>query len=311
MRRLASATAVLLMWLVLAAPASAQSLPELAAADLIERGWWDDSGTLDANEFDELVARYDGQIAFAHTDRSFDVNEDPTLDAAALLAQAILEQVGNGGGEATTVLFSTGTGAAGASTAYPYPGIVVALQSFDTGDVIASFADAAASITDGSAAAVVDEEGTTVAQTSFFASTGFLVVLAVIAGVLGLLSLRTSQRKRRRVVHTAGARDDTKAQLTAMSDLILDLEPRVTIANDPDLKTRFTDASRVYSEVRERAESATTGHEIADIRLDIAKARWRLDVIDAELDGREPPPEPHRRDNSGSAWDSTRGTGGG
>ena len=91
----------------------------------------------------------------------------------------------------------------------------------------------------------------------------------------------------------------------------VDLEPRVTIANDMDLKERFTLASRTYSDVREAAEEAVTGHEVADLRLQIAEARWKLDVIDAELDGRPAPPQPHRRDNTGSAWDSTRGTGGG
>ncbi len=139
-----------------------------------------------------------------------------------------------------------------------------------------------------------------------------LLVLGLIAGGGAAIGLGyTSRKKRTRVLHTADARDDTKAQLRAMSDLILDLEPRIVIANRPGLKARFADASRTYSTVLEHAELAVTGHEIADLRIEIAKARWKLDVIDAELDGRPPPDEPHRRDNSGSAWDSTRGTGGG
>lgn len=81
------------------------------------------------------------------------------------------------------------------------------------------------------------------------------------------------------------------------------------MADDRALKDRFVDASSTYREVLEKAEGAKTGHEIADIRIDISKARWKLDVIDAELSGKTPPQEPFTRDNSGSAWDSTRGKG--
>jgi len=94
-----------------------------------------------------------------------------------------------------------------------------------------------------------------------------------------------------------------------MSDLILELDPRVTIEDDADLKARYVDASDTYRDVLERFQSAKTGHELADLRIDISKARWKLDVIDAELDGREAPAEPYTRDSSGSAWNSTRGDG--
>ena len=43
------------------------------------------------------------------------------------------------------------------------------------------------------------------------------------------------------------------AEIQEMSDLILDLEPRVTIADDPDLKARYTKASKTYSDVLELA----------------------------------------------------------
>ena len=87
------------------------------------------------------------------------------------------------------------------------------------------------------------------------------------------------------------------------------IRDRVTIANDPELKTRFTEASRTFIDVQEQLRTAKTGHEVADLRLDMAQANWRLEVIEAELDGTEPPAQPHTRDTSGSAWDSTRGRG--
>ncbi|MGI9606501.1 MAG: hypothetical protein ACR2P0_10225 [Acidimicrobiales bacterium] len=131
-------------------------------------------------------------------------------------------------------------------------------------------------------------------------------VAAAMAAAGGAFS---RHKKTNRVEHTSHARGDTKTQLAAMSDLILDLEPRIVIANDGALAERFAAAGRTYIDILEHEEKATTGHEIADIRVEIARARWQLDVIDAELDRRPPPPEPFRRDTSGSAWDSTRGTG--
>lgn len=136
-----------------------------------------------------------------------------------------------------------------------------------------------------------------------------LVGGAAVLGALGVGAIFGSKKKRTKTLHLADARGDTRAQLTAMSDLILDLEPRVTIADSADLRARFAQATRTYSDVRAEADRAESGHEVADLRIAIAKARWKLDVIDAELDGREPPSEPFTRDSSGSAWDSTRGTG--
>ena len=179
------------------------------------------------------------------------------------------------------------------------------MQDFDRNNVEDSFDQAASSLLD---------LGDTVAQQSmaqggFFGSTALLVALGGVTGVLALASVRSSRKKRARQTHTAHARGDTKYEIQEMSNLILDLEPRVTIANDPALKVRYVDASKTYSEVLEHADRVETGHEVADLRLEIAQARWKLDVIDAELDGRTPPPEPFRRDTGGSAWDSTRGGG--
>jgi type II secretory pathway pseudopilin PulG len=138
------------------------------------------------------------------------------------------------------------------------------------------------------------------------------MIPALIVGAIAAIAaggVFRSKRKTTRTDATSGARTDTKAALTDASNLILDLEPRVTIANDPALKHRFADASKEYSEVLIQADKARTGHEIADLRLQIAESRWRLDVIAAELDGEPPPPQPFSRNTDGTAWDSTRGTG--
>ena len=286
------------------AAAQTVSLQDDVVEQVLQRGWWDESGALSEAEMGSLVERWGDDVAFAYTDRSFDVVEDSALSAAPLLAQSALKQLELAGGP-TTLLLIAGDDAGGASTSFPYPNVVLALQDFDRDNVEDSFDQAASTLLD---------LGNTVAQDSlaqggFFDSAALFVALGGVTVVLALASVRSARKKRARQTHTAHARGDTKYEIQEMSNLILDLEPRVTIANDPALKARYVDASKTYSEVLEHADLVETGHEVADLLLEIAQARWKLDVIDAELDGRAPPPEPFRRDTAGSAWDSTRGGG--
>lgn len=285
------------------------SIQAQIVASVLADGYWDESGSLSSAEMAEVVADYGDSFAFAFTDRAFAVENEPDRSGAALLALSALEQLQLAGGPAT-LLFVTEDDATGATNDFPFANVVQTLQDFDRSSPADSFAAAASQIESLGATIVAVAPEPQVAQTGFFSGLGILIVLGVIAGGLALLSARSSRKKRNRRVHTATARTSTREELQAMSDLILDLDPRVTIADDKKLKERYVDASDTYRDVLEKADSASTGHEVADLRIEIAKARWKLDVIDAELDGRTPPAEPFTRDNSGSAWESTRGSGG-
>lgn len=292
--------------MVFANAAGAQDDPVQARiiASVLEQGWWDEESLMTAEEMQPVIDEWGDEFAFAITSRSLEVDDNPERNAAALLAQSTLEPLVGAGGP-QTLLVVTGANVGGASTFLPFVNLQSGLSEFDRTSPERSFASAAAAV-----AALGDQIPVAgPAQTSFLGDFRLFVLLAIVTGILALASLRSSQKKKNRKVHTADARDDTNLQLQAMSDLILDLDPRVTIADDRELKERYVDASTTYREVLETAEDADTGHEVADLRIAIAKARWKLDVIDAELDGREPPVEPHTRNSDGSAWDSTRGTG--
>lgn len=310
-----------------------RSLQAVVAEAILEDGWWDESGTLPAAEMEALVQMFGDEFAFAFTDRSFVVEGGSTdqstedgpqvvQSASFLIAQATLDLLATSGGP-STILFITGDEVGGASNTFPFFNIGQVLADFDRSDAPAQFSQAAidllvlgdnfAEIPQGA----VDEQlgqGSDLnesPETGIFAGMRIVIILAIIAAALAVASVISSRNKKaRRAVTTADARDDTKDQLQAMSDLILDLDPRVSISDDRALKDRFVDASSTYRAVLEKAEGAKTGHEVADLRIDISKARWKLDVIDAELSGRTPPKEPFSRDNTGSAWDSTRGRGG-
>ncbi len=273
-------------------------------ASVLDQGWWDEDSVMSAAEMQPVVDEWGDEFAFAITSRPLEVVDNPDRNAAALLAQSTLQPLVQAGGP-ETLLLVTGADVGGASTFRPFINLRSSLSDFDRSNPEASFANAAAA-----AAALGDQIPVAPpAQTSFLGDYRLFVLLGIITAILALASLRSSQKKKKRVVHTADARGDTQLQLQEMSNLILELDPRVTIENDRALSDRFVDASDTYREVFEKAQDADTGHEVADLRISIAKARWKLDVIDAELDGREPPPEPHTRNVEGSAWDSTRGTG--
>ena len=292
--------------IVAATPAGAQQVPVQARIieAVLANGWWDENSLLSADEMAPVVEQWGDDFAFAITDRALEVDGNPDGNAAAILAQATLDSLATSGGP-DTLFVVTETQVGGASTHTPFINLQTALQDFDRSAPEASFARAAQLATE-----LGDSLPTApVAQTSFLGDARIFILLGIITAVLFLASVRSSRKKKSRKLHTSGARDDTNVQLQAMSDLILDLDPRVTIANDAELKKRYVDASTTYREVLEKAEDADTGHEVADLRIEIAKARWKLDVIDAELEGKTPPDEPFTRDSSGSAWDSTRGTG--
>ena len=294
-----------------AASAETQStLQEEIAASVNTQGFWDEASILDPGAMSEVVVEFGDAFAFAFTDRSYAVQEDPDRSAAALLALSTLEEIGVSGGP-RTLLIVTEDDATGASNEFPFANIVQALSDFDRSDPESSFRLAAADIAalGDTIDPVLTAELAQANDPGSFASNGLLLGLLVVALVLGGLSVFSAKKKKSRRVHTTPARDNTAAEIQEMSDLILELDPRVTIANDDDLKARYVDASDTYRDVLEKFQSASTGHQLADLRLDISKARWKLDVIDAELEGEEPPPEPFTRDNSGSAWDSTRGDG--
>lgn len=287
------------------------TMQETIASDVAGQGYWDESSILDPTLMGQVVDQFGGVIAFAYTDRNFET-QDPNQSAAALLALSTLEQIELDEGP-RTLLFVTGDDASGASNEFPFANISLALSDFDRSNPEASFAEAAEQIVslgdviDSSLLAQVDP----IAQSDqgFFSGSGPFIILGIVTAILAGLSYLSAQKKRNRRTHTQPAKSSTAMELQEMSDLILDLDPRVTIENNADLKARFVEASDTYRDVLEKSQTATTGQEIADLRIDIAKARWKLDVIDAEIEGRTPPKEPFTRDNSGSAWDSTRGDG--
>jgi len=313
-----AALIVVVSLLVAGSPAIGEStsMQQEISTNLISQGFWDESSTLDPTQMGEIVAQFGDSFAFAYTDRAFEV-QDPNQSAAALLALSTLGEVELNNGP-RTLLFVTDDEATGASNEFPFINILQVLGDFDRSQPEASFAEAAQRIqvlgTEVSPSALEAAQADTSAlaqagDPGFFSGVGPFIILAVVTAVLAFLALGSSKKKKSRRIHTAPARDTTAAELQEMSDLILDLDPRVTIENDADLKARFVDAGDTYRSVLEDFQSAQKGHELADLRIDISKARWKLDVIDAELDGREPPAEPYTRDSSGSAWDSTRGDG--
>ena len=146
--RLAGLFGVLLLVLgVTAGPLGAQdeeqrSLQAIIAETVLESGWWDDSGMLDATEMDALVTEFGDEFAFAFTDRSFEVDGEPGQNPAALIGQATLELLAANGGP-QTLLFVTGDQVGGATNTFPFFNVGQVLADFDRSNVPAEFRTAA------------------------------------------------------------------------------------------------------------------------------------------------------------------------
>ena len=72
---------------------SAPTVQDEIAASLTSQGFWDESSLLDTDAMGDVVAEFGDRFAFAFTDRSFSVQQDPDRSAAALLALSALDDL--------------------------------------------------------------------------------------------------------------------------------------------------------------------------------------------------------------------------
>ena len=125
------------------AVASAQTtLQQEIAQSVVAQGYWDDALLLDDGAMGDVIVRFGDNFAFAYTDQSYAVEQDPDRSAAGLLALSTLEQLVARGGP-QTILFVTDDDATGASNEFPFANIVQALSDFDRSNPEESFAEAA------------------------------------------------------------------------------------------------------------------------------------------------------------------------
>ncbi len=129
---------------------------------------------------------------------------------------------------------------------------------------------------------------------------GTLALFGVIALVIAVAWWLSSRRQRaRRDDRVAAARTELQDDLASVANDILALGDRAELADDPEASEHFATANEQYLRVDAGVASAQTFDQIDDLDDELELAAWHLDVVEARLDGEEPPPEPDTRD----AWE--------
>ncbi|MEE9413855.1 MAG: hypothetical protein V3V01_01145 [Acidimicrobiales bacterium] len=117
-----------------------------------------------------------------------------------------------------------------------------------------------------------------------------LGVGAVGAGGAWLYSKRKADKAREQNLEVA--RSELNAQVSGIAQMVYDLNDRVTLSDDDDLMLRFQEASIEYNAVNELLDGIDNGPDMAELNDRVDQLRWRLDQVEAKLDGRPLPPEP-------------------
>lgn len=121
---------------------------------------------------------------------------------------------------------------------------------------------------------------------------GWIFLLIVIAGgaLVFWLSSRSAKKNAARTVENARA--EVKKRLDAVANDIIDLEDEVTASTDPAARVLYESATAAYAQALDTYEGAASPDELIATAEELDMAIWRLDSVEALLDGEAPPPKP-------------------
>lgn len=83
-----------------------------------------------------------------------------------------------------------------------------------------------------------------------------------------------------------------KEKLSEVANDILEMEDEVADSDNPEVKTHYQSASRIYSDAMGQTEKATTVADMMKVSENLDLAIWELDCAEAILDGKPAPPKP-------------------
>jgi hypothetical protein len=123
---------------------------------------------------------------------------------------------------------------------------------------------------------------------------GWIFLLIVIAGgaLVLWLSSRSSKREAERSIEDA--RVEVKKRLDDVANDIIDLEDEITASTDPAARVLYESATAAYAHALDTYEGAAAPQELIDTAEELDMAIWRLDSVEALLDGESPPPKPEK-----------------
>ncbi|MEA2023208.1 MAG: hypothetical protein U9N79_02825 [Actinomycetota bacterium] len=123
---------------------------------------------------------------------------------------------------------------------------------------------------------------------------GWIFLLIVIAGGALVLWLSSRSSKKDAAQAIENARVEVKKRLDDVANDIIDLEDEVAVSQDPAVPVLYASATEAYAEALDTYQGAASPQELIATAEDLDMAIWRLDSVEALLDGKTPPPKPQK-----------------
>ncbi len=123
---------------------------------------------------------------------------------------------------------------------------------------------------------------------------GWIFLLIVIAGGALVLWLSSRSSKKDAAQAIENARVEVRKRLDDVANDIIDLEDEVAASRDPAVSVLYASAAEAYAEALDTYDRAASPRELIATAEDLDMAIWRLDSVEALLDGKTPPPKPQK-----------------
>ncbi len=281
-----------------AAPAGAQTLDDIASQ--VDRNGIYQERDLEDVAADAVARANEQGVGFVYLDQE-------NAGDLPIIAAGLLERLEASGStyRSLIVLDSSGVWVQSADNDAAAAAVDAATPDFARG-AIAAGVDTVVDVLGGGTEVPADAEGSDDAATTPAASTsssdgGVPWLWIILLGIVAFFAVRFLVGRRRKAAtlqkELAEDRAEIREQLRNNADHVIDLGDRIANADD-ELRRLYEDAAQTFQDVSLGLDDAATAVEIdaLDDRLD--RAEWQFDVIEARLDGRTPPPEPHIGDDA-------------
>jgi len=121
----------------------------------------------------------------------------------------------------------------------------------------------------------------------------WIVVFIIIIGGIGFLIWNTARsNKKRSGEELAKAKEPVQRQIDAIANDILSLETEVAQANNPEATAYFEEAAASFATASDRLATTSDAGGLLDLSHDLDTTIWRLDCVEALLDGNPLPAKP-------------------
>ena len=123
----------------------------------------------------------------------------------------------------------------------------------------------------------------------------FLIIGGALVALFFFLRSRSNATSRAAKSSRLGEfQSAAQAKLDEIANDILEMEEEVRLAENRNVSEHYGSASATYTELADTIGNARTPQELLDVTYRLDFAIWELDVAEAILDGKNPPPKPKK-----------------